>query len=269
YIAYTLGNEVVFYLSQDDKCRIPLGISAAHKQAPFIMSMKIQIKLPDHDFVIATKHKLIPSVYGACIINDERVSYSGPTFAAIRSGKHDHSSAMAHANDFDTLVQLPKFEIVTLSNGTVKPVVILSVDGGEALSRIWSQLKIDSHPVVSRYIKPLIDNPTGSQYLLQVVRCNKKKCSKPWRSYYFQILNQRFVPAPVAYQVSKLGRVPSRFDENNSNFLNLFERLHLQNCFKHKLMLNFLPFDRYCLSLQQNIQPPLCAICGSYFSSIA
>ncbi|CAM2724331.1 unnamed protein product [Rotaria socialis] len=269
YIAYTLGNEVVFYLSQDDKCRIPLGISAAHKQAPFIMNMKIQIKLPDHDFVIATKHKLIPSVYGACIINDERVSYSGPTFAAIRSGKHDHSSAMAHANDFDTLVQLPKFEIVTLSNGTVKPVVILSVDGGEALSRIWSQLKIDSHPVVSRYIKPLIDNPTGSQYLLQVVRCNKKKCSKPWRSYYFQILNQRFVPAPVAYQVSKLGRVPSRFDENNSNFLNLFERLHLQNCFKHKLMLNFLPFDRYCLSLQQNIQPPLCAICGSYFSSIA
>ncbi|CAF3421142.1 unnamed protein product [Rotaria socialis] len=265
---YQLSRTSTYY-RQDDKCRIPLGISAAHKQAPFIMSMKIQIKLPDHDFVIATKHKLIPSVYGACIINDERVSYSGPTFAAIRSGKHDHSSAMAHANDFDTLVQLPKFEIVTLSNGTVKPVVILSVDGGEALSRIWSQLKIDSHPVVSRYIKPLIDNPTGSQYLLQVVRCNKKKCSKPWRSYYFQILNQRFVPAPVAYQVSKLGRVPSRFDENNSNFLNLFERLHLQNCFKHKLMLNFLPFDRYCLSLQQNIQPPLCAICGSYFSSIA
>ncbi|CAF3540905.1 unnamed protein product [Rotaria socialis] len=265
---YQLSRTSTYY-RQDDKCRIPLGISAAHKQAPFIMNMKIQIKLPDHDFVIATKHKLIPSVYGACIINDERVSYSGPTFAAIRSGKHDHSSAMAHANDFDTLVQLPKFEIVTLSNGTVKPVVILSVDGGEALSRIWSQLKIDSHPVVSRYIKPLIDNPTGSQYLLQVVRCNKKKCSKPWRSYYFQILNQRFVPAPVAYQVSKLGRVPSRFDENNSNFLNLFERLHLQNCFKHKLMLNFLPFDRYCLSLQQNIQPPLCAICGSYFSSIA
>ncbi|CAF3553256.1 unnamed protein product [Rotaria socialis] len=58
---------------------------------------------------------------------------------------------------------------------------------------------------------------------------NNKKCCKPWRSYYFQILNQSFVPTPVAYQVSKLGRIPSRFDENNSNFLNLFERLHLQN----------------------------------------
>jgi len=38
-----------------------MGIPAAHKQAPLIMSMKIQIKLPDHDFVIGTKHKLIPS----------------------------------------------------------------------------------------------------------------------------------------------------------------------------------------------------------------
>ncbi|CAF1526566.1 unnamed protein product, partial [Rotaria magnacalcarata] len=68
--------------------------------------------------------------YGACIINDERVSYSGSTFAAIRSGKHDHSSALAYANDFDTLVQLPEFEKVALSDGIVKPVVILSVDGG-------------------------------------------------------------------------------------------------------------------------------------------
>ena len=60
-IACTLGNETVFYLSQDDKCRIPMGIPAAHKQAPLLMSMKIQIKLPDHDFVVGTKHKLIPS----------------------------------------------------------------------------------------------------------------------------------------------------------------------------------------------------------------
>ncbi|CAF1219869.1 unnamed protein product [Rotaria magnacalcarata] len=159
---------------------------------------------------------------------------------------------------------------------------------GEALSQIWAQLKIDNHPVVSRYIKPLIDNPAAtpcvnecehllwasehihqSQYLLQVVRCNNTKCCKPWRSYYFQILNQRFIPAPVAYQVSKLGRIPSRFDANNSNFFNLFERLHLQKFFKEKLMMDFLPFDRYCLSLQQDIQRRLCAICGLYFSSIA
>ncbi|CAF0723360.1 unnamed protein product [Adineta steineri] len=129
-IAYTLGNQAVFYLSQDDKCRIPMGIPAAHKQAPLIMSMKIQIKLPDHDFAVGTKHKLIPSIYGACLINEERVTYSGPTFAAIRSGKHDHSSALGHAKDFDTLIQLPEFEKAALIDGNVKPVVIISVDGG-------------------------------------------------------------------------------------------------------------------------------------------
>ncbi|CAF4505566.1 unnamed protein product, partial [Rotaria sp. Silwood2] len=129
-IAYTLGSEAVFYLSQDDKCRISMGIPAAHKQAPLIMSMKIQIKLSDHDVVIGTKHKLIQSIYGVCLINEERVSYSGPTFAAIRSGKHDHISALTHAKDFDTMVQLFEFEKAALIDGNLKLVVIISVDGG-------------------------------------------------------------------------------------------------------------------------------------------
>ncbi|CAF3979640.1 unnamed protein product [Rotaria sp. Silwood1] len=69
-------------------------------------------------------------IYGACLINDDRVSYSGPTFAAIRSGKHDHSSALGHAKDSDTMVQLPEFEKAALIDGILKPVVIISVDGG-------------------------------------------------------------------------------------------------------------------------------------------
>jgi hypothetical protein len=60
-------------------------------------------------------------VYGACLINEERVSYSGPTFAAIRSGKHDHSSALGHAKDFDTIVQLPEFEKAALMDGNGGP----------------------------------------------------------------------------------------------------------------------------------------------------
>ena len=60
-IACTIGSRAVFYSSQDDKCRNPIGIPAAHKQAPLIMSIKIQIKLPDHDFVVGTKYKLISS----------------------------------------------------------------------------------------------------------------------------------------------------------------------------------------------------------------
>ena len=63
-----MGSKVCNFLSCDDKPRVPIGLTAANKQAPLLMHMEYKIKLPDHDFVIATKHKLIPSVYGICKI---------------------------------------------------------------------------------------------------------------------------------------------------------------------------------------------------------
>ncbi|CAF3189066.1 unnamed protein product [Rotaria sp. Silwood2] len=99
---------------------------------------------------------------------------------------------------------------------------------------VWSQLKIDNHPVVSKYIKPLLDDAEvvnepenllwssehirQSQYLLQIVRCNNSKCCKPWRSYYFQIINQHFIPSPLAFHTSKLGPIPLPFDQKHSKF---------------------------------------------------
>lgn len=82
-LAVTMGERCVFFLSQDDKARVPLGLPAAHKQAPILMHLEYEIRLPDHDWVIAESHKLIPSVYAACEIKDS-VTYSGPTFIAIR-----------------------------------------------------------------------------------------------------------------------------------------------------------------------------------------
>ena len=69
-----------------------LGLTAAHKQAPILMHMRYRVKLPDHDFQIAEKHKLIPSVYAGLEIepnklgNPDAVSNSGPTHIVIRSG---------------------------------------------------------------------------------------------------------------------------------------------------------------------------------------
>ena len=57
-----MGSKVCNFLSCDDKARVPIGLTAANKQAPLLMHMEYKIKLPDRDFVIATKHKLIPSV---------------------------------------------------------------------------------------------------------------------------------------------------------------------------------------------------------------
>ena len=58
----------VFVLSADNKAKVPIGVTAVIKQAPLIMHASYEIRLPDHNFVKATKHKLTPSVYAACEI---------------------------------------------------------------------------------------------------------------------------------------------------------------------------------------------------------
>ena len=76
------GPDQVFYLSQGDKARVPLGITAANKQAPILMHVDYRVRLPDHEFVVPDRHKLIPSVYAAIQIRREEdgepsaVSYS-------------------------------------------------------------------------------------------------------------------------------------------------------------------------------------------------
>ena len=58
-LAAILGPPEVTFHSQDDKAKVLVGLTAANKQAPMLMHMEYQLKLPDHD-----KHKLIPSVNG-------------------------------------------------------------------------------------------------------------------------------------------------------------------------------------------------------------
>jgi hypothetical protein len=98
--------------------------------------MEYRVTLPDHDWVIANRHKLIPSVYAAIEVQSDGlgkpnfVGYSGPTYIAVRSGKHSSSTALSHALDFNKLVDLKEFQDFSKNGSFVKPVVILSVDGG-------------------------------------------------------------------------------------------------------------------------------------------
>jgi hypothetical protein len=124
-----MGSGPVF-LSQDEKARVPLGLPAANKQIPLFMHLEYKVTLPDHDFFIASRHKLIPSVYAVCVIRNGCVGYSGPTLIAIRSGKHDTSSAETHGFDFETLTGLKEFNEMMVYNRKVKPVVIITVDEG-------------------------------------------------------------------------------------------------------------------------------------------
>ena len=118
----------VFVLSVDDKAKVPIGVTAITKQASLTIHVSYEIRLPDHDFVKATKHKLTQSVYAACEIElpssraDPDIICSGPTYIAIRSGKHDSSTACTYVRDFDLLLGLKEFDKVVKHENTVKPI---------------------------------------------------------------------------------------------------------------------------------------------------
>ena len=135
-LASLLGPTEVTFLSQDDKARVPIGITAASKQAPMIMHMEYRVKLSDHDFVLAPKHKLVPSVIASVSINENSigvpgVTYSGPTYVAIRRAKHTSATAFSHLQDMKRIRTLDAFnEDLFTSDGLSKPVMIITVDGG-------------------------------------------------------------------------------------------------------------------------------------------
>lgn len=94
---------------------MPIGLTAAKKQAPLLMHVEYKVSLPDHDFVIATQHKLISSVYAICHMKPnemgrpEAVMCSGPTYIAIHSAKHSSSTATSHADDVKRLLSYETF----------------------------------------------------------------------------------------------------------------------------------------------------------------
>ena len=114
-IAGFLGPDQITFHSQDDKAKVPIGLTAANKQAPLIMHVEYKVTLPDHDFVIAPQHKLVASVIGNMKINPktfspDAVTYSGATYIAVRSAKHLGSSAFNHLVDMKRVRNLPAFE---------------------------------------------------------------------------------------------------------------------------------------------------------------
>ena len=61
---------------------------------------------------------------------DPKITYSGPTFVAIRSGKHNSSTLCTHGRDFDHLLELNELDEVVKQENTVKPIGMYFCDGG-------------------------------------------------------------------------------------------------------------------------------------------
>lgn len=117
-IASILGPHEVFYLSRNHKSRICLGTHSDKKDSPILMRLEYRATLPDHDWVLAEPHKLMPSIYAAMVIepggfahdDPDSITHVGPTYVAIRSGKHCLTSADTHSTDLCRVLELPEFD---------------------------------------------------------------------------------------------------------------------------------------------------------------
>ena len=140
-LASWLGPKWCIFISPDDKATCPMGIPAATKQGKVLMHLDYKLKLPDHQYVVASRHKLKPSVYALCVIDPslvgfpDAVQYTGPTAIRIRSCKHDKSTSRTHLRDLKLLLSgidcgTEWRKLVVSSDGKTRPVVILRPDGG-------------------------------------------------------------------------------------------------------------------------------------------
>ena len=129
------------YLSPDDKATCPMGIPAATKQGKVLMHLDYKVKLPEHQYVVASRHKLKPSVYAFCTIepdlvgSPDLVEYTGPTAIRIRSCKHDSSTSRTDLVDlkgmFTGVFCGDDWRNILIDRkGETRPVLILRPDGG-------------------------------------------------------------------------------------------------------------------------------------------
>eukprot|EP00122_Pirum_gemmata_P001778 Pgem_evm1s1604 len=132
-LACLLGSEYVMVLSCDDKANVPIGITASKCKMVGLIGLEYKVQLPDHDFVIAAGHKLIPSVYAPLLIDNKnkKLTYNGPTKIKIRSLKHDSSTAFSHGRDIKELLDDDEYkEFTRCEDGKVKSILFHLVDGG-------------------------------------------------------------------------------------------------------------------------------------------
>ena len=55
-LASIVGPKVAAFLTNDDKARLKIGVTAVQRQTSIAMHLEYRIKLSDHDFVKAAKY---------------------------------------------------------------------------------------------------------------------------------------------------------------------------------------------------------------------
>ena len=118
-------------ISQDDKAKIGLGVPAVGRTFRTLQSVHEPVSVADHDFPLGNGQKLVPSVYLMIKPNESNDELrTGQLAIFVRRQWSLGTSSLSHMQDLENLALDPKYNDVLKTNGEIRPIWVLLVDGG-------------------------------------------------------------------------------------------------------------------------------------------
>src|SRR6266498_3071178 len=127
----SMFTDMSIIISQDNKAKIGLGVPAVGRTFRTLQSINEPVSVADYDFPIGSEQKLIPSVY-LMIKPDESKDElrTGQLAIFIRPQRSIGTSSLIHMQDLESLTLDSKYDDILKTNGQIRPIWMLLVDGG-------------------------------------------------------------------------------------------------------------------------------------------
>ncbi|CAG8780395.1 8412_t:CDS:2, partial [Cetraspora pellucida] len=257
-------------MSQDDKAKVLLGISAVEKSFKVIQSNNKPVTILDYDFLASLQQKLISSVYLIIDPSDTNDTlHRGQMLIYIHPQYKIGTSLKTHMNDLYSLMNNGSFDNMLKVNNKIRPIWVLLVDRGPDKNLCYLKnishycnifrsfdldyLIIRTHaPGHSAYNPVERSMASLSTKLADVKKCNNIKCCFPKRC-------EEAANLLVSYNSFFLPLVMKK-DGHYINSIHLLEYLD-----KKKI----LGYNQHCPSMTDNYIKHTCPICGKYFLTIS
>src|SRR4051812_11725714 len=121
----------VVLISQNDKVKVSFGIAAVERTFKTMQTINELISVPDHDFSVSVKHKLVSSVYLVINSNDTNDSLCSDQMQIfIHPELFLSTSCETHIVNLLAITKEKTFHKFTHNESTVKPFWCLLTDGG-------------------------------------------------------------------------------------------------------------------------------------------
>ncbi|CAF4369068.1 unnamed protein product [Rotaria magnacalcarata] len=279
------------------------GLPAARRQAPLLMHLDYKIRLPDHAFVVAPRHKLIPSVMkvnGKCkpiviiCVDGENTlfyKYHANFIFSCKCGPDEnprYSETLAGGVNLFKKYELYCFFMVTncpdrsAFNMVERKMAPLS---NQLADKHINFFVLHHFSIIIIIIIELIlpydhygshlDNGGNTIDTELEIRNFKRagNClAEVWVSSpliriqltsYSKIIAERFLPAPFTFKVSPSGISVAELNNKHGRFVDLLQRLQFDNI----LATTNAAYDYNCPSVQRELQQRTCSNCASYHPS--